>query len=69
MYSSVELRRLNEQVAISILENTTHHGVIKSKTQAKSDVFYNFDVSIAILKNTAILEDVFNVVVLKFTCW
>lgn len=46
-------------MTISILENTTQHGVIEGKTQAKNDAFYNLDVSILTFHDTFIFWKVF----------
>ena len=43
-----ESEELDENVVISILENTTQHGAIEGKTQTKQVKYYNLDAIIAV---------------------
>lgn len=43
-----ESGELDEEVVISILENTTSHGAIEGKTQTKNVKFYNLDAIISV---------------------
>lgn len=43
-----ESGELKEDVVVSILENTTHHGAIKDKTQTKNVKYYNLDAIISV---------------------
>lgn len=43
-----ESGELEEEVVVSILENTTRHGAMQGKTQTKDVKFYNLDVIISV---------------------